>query len=75
ATLRTAEYADLDPITVQPTDILEAIRLQKRRKIAFWDALILASAKASGAEVVNTEVPGNGQRYDGIRAENPFVVH
>ncbi|MEO7143565.1 MAG: PIN domain-containing protein [Bryobacteraceae bacterium] len=75
AALLTGEYADLNPITIQPADILEAIRLQKRWKIAFWDALILASAKAAGAEVLYTEDFSSGQHYDGINAQNPFAVH
>jgi len=45
---------------------------QLRWKISFWDALILAAARASGATELLSEDFSDGQDYGGIRAVNPF---
>lgn len=43
-----------------------------RWKISFWDALILAAAKRSGAEELWSEDLSHNQEYGGIRVVNPF---
>jgi predicted nucleic acid-binding protein len=54
-------------------DVLDAIRLQTRYHLAFWDAMLLASAIALGCTVVWTEDLNTGQLYDKVRVSNPFV--
>ena len=39
---------------------------------SYWDAAILASAKALGCQTLYTEDLNHGQDYDGVRAVNPF---
>jgi len=41
--------------------------------IAFWDALIVAAAAASGCAVVYSEDLNAGQVIQGVRIENPFA--
>ena len=52
--------------------LLAALEEQARWQISFWDALILAAARASGAAELITEDFNHGQDYGGIRAINPF---
>ena len=52
--------------------LLAALSEQARWQISFWDALILAAARASGASELITEDLNHGQDYDGVRAVNPF---
>jgi predicted nucleic acid-binding protein len=33
-------------------DVLEAIEIQQRYELSFWDALIICSAKKSGCDVI-----------------------
>jgi predicted nucleic acid-binding protein len=54
--------------------VLAAIQLSQRQQLSFWDAMILESAKKSGAAVLLTEDLQHGQVIDDIRVENPFVV-
>lgn len=68
-----AEYAQLHVITVRPHHILEAIDLKGRYRISFWDGLILAAALSAEATVLYSEDFSHGQRYGGLRAENPFL--
>ena len=53
-------------------DILDAIQLQGRHKLSFWDAMILSSALALGCEIVWSEDLNPGQRYDLVTVQNPF---
>ena len=52
--------------------LLTALNEQTRWQLSLWDALILASARASGASEIFTEDFNPGQDYGGIRAINPF---
>jgi predicted nucleic acid-binding protein len=49
-----------------------AWRLEDRFALAWWDALIVASAQRCGARVLLTEDLQHGQDFDGLRVVNPF---
>jgi predicted nucleic acid-binding protein len=52
--------------------ILEAIELQKKRRIGFWDALIVQAAIKGGAGVLLSEDFELGRRILGMTIRNPF---
>jgi predicted nucleic acid-binding protein len=52
--------------------ILEALDLEARYQISFWDALVLQAAHASGAEVLYSEDLSDGQTYGSVRVVNPL---
>jgi predicted nucleic acid-binding protein len=52
--------------------ILEAIDLESRYQISFWDALMVHAAQTSGAAVLYSEDLSDGQRYGTVRVTNPF---
>ncbi|MEW6662080.1 MAG: PIN domain-containing protein [Bacillota bacterium] len=54
-------------------DIIEAINIQERNKLSFWDAMIICSAKAYGCGVIWSEDLTHGQVYEGIKVLNPFI--
>ncbi len=53
-------------------NVLEAIHIQQRNKISFWDAMIICSAKELGCKTIWTEDLNPNQVYEGIKAINPF---
>lgn len=53
--------------------VLEAFVLQQRYQISYWDAAIVAAARALGCKVLYTEDLNSGQDYGGVVARNPFV--
>lgn len=53
-------------------DVLEAITLQQRYDISFWEAMILQSAIQSGCQVIWSEDLASNRSYEGIRLVNPF---
>jgi predicted nucleic acid-binding protein len=52
--------------------ILEALDLEARYQISFWDALVLQAAQASGAEILYSEDLSHGQTYGSVRVINPL---
>jgi predicted nucleic acid-binding protein len=58
--------------TPEVNDILEAIRVQQRYQLSFWDAMIVWSAARLGCTVIWSEDLNPGQTYEGVRVQNPF---
>ncbi len=55
-------------------DVLDAIEIQRRYGISFWDSMILQSAMRLGCETVWSEDLNPDQAYDGVRIVNPFAA-
>jgi len=53
--------------------ILEALELEERYRISFWDALVIQAAEASGAAVLYSEDLSDGQMYGTVRVVNPLA--
>lgn len=52
-------------------DIVAASDLGERHQLSFWDALIIVSARRSGAGSLLTEDLQDGQRFDGLEVVSP----
>ena len=64
----------LSVATIPPSLVEQAIDLHERFQLRYWDALIIATAKHEGCEVVVSEDLNHGQDYDGVRVTNPFLA-
>lgn len=53
--------------------VIDASEVAERNHISFWDALIVVSARAMGAETLLTEDLQHGQVIEGVRVVNPFL--
>ena len=53
--------------------IIQALELEARYKISFWDALIVQAAENSGVAILYSEDLSAKQSYGSIRVVNPFV--
>jgi predicted nucleic acid-binding protein len=53
--------------------VLEALDIEARYKISFWDALIVQAAESSGCSILYSEDLANGQQYGALTVVNPFV--
>jgi predicted nucleic acid-binding protein len=67
------QYLAWEVVVNRPTDVLDAIQIEARYRVSFWDALILNSAERGGATTLYTEDLSNGQRYGSVRVVNPFT--
>jgi len=68
-----ADLAAWDIHSPSAHDVLDAIRLQQRYGLTFWDAMMLTSARELGCAVVWSEDLNAGQRYDGVLVVNPLI--
>jgi len=53
-------------------DVLRAIRLLRRHKISWWDAMVINSAIELGCSILWSEDLTHGQRYGTVIVRNPF---
>lgn len=67
-----ARYATWVVHSIEPMDIVEASRLEKRHKQSFWDALTIVAARRAGARVLLTEDLQHGRRLAGLTIVDPF---
>lgn len=56
-----------------PESVLQALEIEVRYKISFWDALILQGAETSGAVGLYSEDLAGGQKYGPIQVINPLL--
>ena len=67
-----ADYLSWQVVVNRGDSILEALDLEQRYQISFWDALVIHAAHASGAEVLYSEDFAHGRAYGSVRVVNPF---
>jgi len=52
---------------------LDALDLEERFQLSFWDALVIHAAESSGATVLYSEDLSHGQVYGSVRVLNPLT--
>lgn len=67
-----ADYLTWHVVVNGGESILEALDLEARYKISFWDALVVQAAQASGSEVLYSEDLSDGQAYGSVVVTNPM---
>ena len=67
-----ADYLTWQVIVNGGESILEAIDLEARYRISFWDALVLQAAHVSAASVIYSEDLSDGQTYGSVQVINPL---
>ena len=70
--LRPIFNFQIQPVTL---DIFHsALAISQRFQISYWDAAILAAARALSCDAVYSEDLNPQQDYDGLRVVNPFAA-
>ena len=67
------DYLKWDVVIHTPASGLDALDLEVRHKISFWDALVLQAAESSGASILYSEDLAGNQRYGTVQVVNPLV--
>jgi predicted nucleic acid-binding protein len=67
------DYLAWEVVVNDGETILEALPLEERYEISFWDALILSAANRAGVNRVYSEDLNHGQRYGAVTVVNPFL--
>jgi len=68
-----ADYLSWQVVVNNGESILEALDLENRYRLSFWDALVVQAAQASGADILYSEDLSHGRRYGTVRVVNPLV--
>ncbi len=66
-------HCRMEVVTVTPAIIRDAIDIHQTRRINYYDALMVATAKVAGCAVLYTEDMNGGERVDQVRLVNPFA--
>jgi predicted nucleic acid-binding protein len=67
-----ADYLSWQVVVNGDESIREALDLDERYQISFWDALVIQAAQSAGAAIVYSEDLSDGQIYRGVRVVNPL---
>lgn len=67
-------YEQFEVIQVTPAIIHAGLDLHQTRSVAFYDAIIVASAQIAGCNVLWTEDLRAGEIVGGVRIVNPFAA-
>ena len=67
------DYLSWEIVVNTPASVIQALDIEARYKISFWDALILQAAESSGVAILYSQDLTAGQNYGSVRAVNPFV--
>ena len=66
------EYLSWSVVENTGSLLVDAVRLQQKAQLSFWDALIVQAAIAAGCERLYSEDLNAGQRFGSVLIVNPF---
>jgi predicted nucleic acid-binding protein len=66
------DYSDWEIVVNTQNSVIEALTIEARYQISFWDALIIHAAEKSGAGILYSEDLSDGQIYGSVRVVNPL---
>ena len=66
------DYLSWDPVVKDGATLLEAIDVERRYKLSFWDSMIVVAAQKCGASVLLSEDFNDGQKFGPVQVQNPF---
>ena len=66
------DYLSWDIVINTAESVVEALVIEDRYKISFWDALIIQAAGTSGSRIVYSEDLADGQTYGPLLVVNPL---
>jgi predicted nucleic acid-binding protein len=66
------DYSSWTIVINTAESVIQALDIEFRYKISFWDALVVQAAGSSGAAVLYSEDLADGQTYGPVRVVNPL---
>ncbi len=67
------DYLSWEVVVNTPESVLQALEIEVRHEISFWDALVLQAAESAGAGVLYSEDLATGHHYGTIQVVNPLA--
>jgi predicted nucleic acid-binding protein len=66
------DYLSWEIVVNSPESAIQALEIEARYKISYWDALIIQAAESAGAAILYSEDLAAGQKYGAVRVVNPL---
>jgi predicted nucleic acid-binding protein len=66
------DYLSWEVVVNSPQSIIQALEIEARYRISYWDALVLQAAESSGATTLYSEDLADGQHYGIVQIVNPL---
>lgn len=67
------DYRRWEVVVNSAESVVEAIGLEERYDLSFWDALIVQAAQTAGVETLYSEDLNAGQVYGSVQVVDPFA--
>lgn len=67
------DYLNWEVVINDGRSVIEAIELEERFRVSFWDALILQAAGSAGVAILYSEDLNHGQKYGNVQVQNPLL--
>jgi predicted nucleic acid-binding protein len=67
------DYLSWEIVANDGSSVIQALEIEQRYRISFWDALIIQAADFCGAAVIYSEDLAHGQKYGSIEVVNPLA--
>ncbi len=66
------DYLSWEIVVNTPASVLQALEIEVRYRISYWDALVLHAAETAGAAILYSEDLAAGERYGPVQVVNPL---
>lgn len=66
------DYSTWDIVVNTAESVLQALDIESRYQVSFWDALIVQAAASCEATIIYSEDLADGQAYGAVRVVNPL---
>jgi predicted nucleic acid-binding protein len=66
------DYLSWEIVINSPESAIQALEIEARHKISYWDALVLQAAESAGATILYSEDLAACQKYGTVRVVNPL---
>lgn len=67
------DYSTWDIVVNTAESVLQALDIESRYQVSFWDALIVQAATSFEATIIYSEDMADGQTYGSVRVVNPLL--
>lgn len=67
------DYLSWEIVVNTAESVIQALEIEVRYNISFWDALVLQAAESVGAAILYSEDLATGQTYGAVQVLNPLL--
>ena len=66
-------FRQMEPVPSSFALVSEAIRIQDRYRLSWYDSLIVSAAQQAGCDILYSEDLQHGQQFGPVTVQNPFL--